>query len=85
MRFNSHVALGLLASTLSNAIPTPQADSSSSALPTSASSDVSEADKQLAQLLEFAQQTTNSSLEESSSKAKRGACTLRNLSVRREW
>jgi len=85
MRFNSHVALGLLASTLSNAIPTPQDEPSADALPTSASSDISEASDQLAQLLEFAQSITNATLEESSSKAKRGGCTLSKLSVRREW
>jgi tyrosinase len=85
MRFNSHVALTLLASTLTNAVPTPQAEPSDDSLPTSASSNVSEASEQLAQLLEFAQSAANASLEENSSKAKRGGCTLSKLTVRREW
>jgi hypothetical protein len=85
MRFTSHVALGLLASTLSNALPTPQDEPSADSLPTSASSDVSEASKQLAELLAFAQSAANATLEENSSKAKRGGCTLSNVSVRKEW
>lgn len=83
MRFNSHVALGLLAGTLTTAIPTPQ-DEPAPPVPTAPSSDVNEASQQLAQLLEFAQSTVNATLE-SSSKAKRGTCSLGNVSVRREW
>lgn len=84
MRFNSHVALGLLAGTLTTAIPTPQQEDPSAPLPTAPSSDVNEATTQLEQLLEYAQSTVNSTLE-ANSKAKRGGCTLSTLSVRREW
>ncbi|KAF2691729.1 Di-copper centre-containing protein [Lentithecium fluviatile CBS 122367] len=85
MLFTSQVALGLLAGTLANAIPTPQDEATTTSLPTAASTDVAEASEQLAQLAEYAQGLVNDTLEESSSKRKRGGCTLSNLAVRREW
>jgi tyrosinase len=81
MRLTSSVALCLLAA-VSNAIPTPQEDPSSASLPTEASSDETQAQDQLAQLAEFAAQSTNETLSQNE---KRGGCSLWNLSVRREW
>lgn len=87
MRFNSSIALTLLAVTLSNALPTAQEAASSaiepSDLPTAASSDPAEANHQLAQLSNFAQQQARSSLPAKSSK--QGTCTTQNVAIRREW
>ncbi|KAF2440766.1 Di-copper centre-containing protein [Karstenula rhodostoma CBS 690.94] len=81
MRFTTSVALCLVAA-LSTAIPTPQKDGSAATLPTQASSDEAQANEQLAQLAEFAGQTTNETL---AANEKRDGCSLGNLSVRREW
>jgi tyrosinase len=94
MHLNTHVALCLLASTLSSAIPTPQdepavtttlSDGATTTLPAAASSDTAVASDQLDQLAAFAQEEANSSLEGASTKQKRGACTLGNLAIRQEW
>ncbi|KAH7127011.1 hypothetical protein B0J11DRAFT_291635 [Dendryphion nanum] len=92
MHFSS-VALCLLAGTLSHALPAPQdgptatttVTDATSPLPTAASTDIAAATEQLEQLAQFAQDIANSTLEETSSKQKRGSCTLSNLAVRREW
>ena len=69
MRFNSPLALAVLAGTLSNALPAPQnAPVDPSSLPTSASSDPAIASEQLDQLFAFAQQQANDDLAASSSK-----------------
>lgn len=81
MRFTTSVALCLVAS-LSNAIPTPQAEGSGVDLPTQASPDEAQALEQVAELAAFAAQTTNETIE---AKKKRDGCTLAKLSVRREW
>ncbi|KAK7189425.1 hypothetical protein DPSP01_001414 [Paraphaeosphaeria sporulosa] len=81
MRFTTSVALCLVAA-LSNAIPTPQTDGSAADLPTQASPDEAQALEQLAQLAEFAGQTTNETL---AANKKRDGCSLGNLSIRREW
>ncbi|KAF1975455.1 Di-copper centre-containing protein [Bimuria novae-zelandiae CBS 107.79] len=81
MRLNTSVALCLLAA-VSNAIPTPQEEISPADLPTEASPVETEANDQLAQLAEFAAQTTNETLAQNE---KRGGCSLWNVSVRREW
>lgn len=81
MRLTTSVALCLVA-TLSNAIPTPQEEASGAILPAQASPDESQASDQLAQLAQFAGQSTNDTLSQNE---KRGGCSLWNLSVRREW
>jgi tyrosinase len=96
MRFSSSVALTLVAGTLSNALPAPQGEATStatttstttiietSALPTAASPDVTEAAKQLDQLAQFAQQQANATLQDNASK--RSTCNINNVAVRREW
>lgn len=88
MRFVSSVALTLAAGTLSNALPAPQEPTSTSTidpatLPTEASNDPSVAIDQVAQLVQFAQQQANSTLEDNASK--RGTCNIYNVAVRREW
>ncbi|KAI4658211.1 uncharacterized protein J4E79_007193 [Alternaria viburni] len=84
MRFNSPIALALLAGTLSHALPAPQdAPIDPSSLPTAPSSDPSVASDQLEQLALFAQQQVEEALAATSSK--RAACTWNNVSVRKEW
>ncbi|KAF2831139.1 Di-copper centre-containing protein [Ophiobolus disseminans] len=90
MRFNSPLALTLIFGTLSNALPSPQAEATQTAtiieaseLPIAASSDAATASDQLDQLLQFAQQQANATLEDNS--AKRGSCNIFNVAVRREW
>ncbi|KAI4938445.1 hypothetical protein J4E85_000885 [Alternaria conjuncta] len=84
MRFNSPIALALLAGTLSHALPAPQdAPIDPSSLPTAPSSDPSVASEQLEQLALFAQQQVEEALAATSSK--RAACTWNNVSVRKEW
>lgn len=96
MRFISSVAITLAAGSLSNALPAPQEEPTTtstivstttvvetSALPTEASSDPAVAIDQLAQLAQFAQQQANSTLEANASK--RGTCNISNVAVRREW
>lgn len=96
MRLNSPLALSLLAGTLSNALPARQNEPTStstatttttqiqtSALPTAASTDPAVASDQIDQLLQYAQQQTNATLQENSSK--RGSCNIFNVAVRREW
>lgn len=90
MRLSSQLALSLLISTLSNALPAPQEASTSNvsaALPsitfTEASTNTAVAADQLSQLSNFAQQQVNASLAKNSSK--RGGCNLSNVAVRREW
>lgn len=84
MRFNSPLALAVLAGTLSNALPAPQnAPVDPSSLPTSASSDPAIASEQLDQLFAFAQQQANDDLAASSSK--RATCNKNTVAVRKEW
>ncbi|KAI4916637.1 uncharacterized protein J4E92_009141 [Alternaria infectoria] len=84
MRFNSPIALALLAGTLSHALPAPQdAPIDPSSLPTAPSSDPSVASDQIEQLALFAQQQVEEALAVTSSK--RAACTWNNVSVRKEW
>ena len=90
MRFNSPLALSLLAGTLSNALPAaqevPSATTSaalSSVTFTDASTDTAVASSQLDELATFAQQLVNSTLSESNKK--RGSCNLSNVAIRREW
>jgi len=90
MRFSSPLALSLLAGALSNALPAPvdEPTSTVSAAPspvtfTEASADTAVAADQLDQLSEFAQQQVNASLAENNSK--RGGCNLFNVAVRDEW
>jgi tyrosinase len=87
MRLSSSLALTLLAGTLSNALPAPQDEPTSTldqaSLPTAASTDPSVASEQLDQLSKFAQQQVNAALEDNSSK--RGTCNTFNVAVRREW
>lgn len=94
MRLPTSVALCLLAGTLSSAYPAPQdepvstttlPDGATTTLPVSPATDTAVASDQLAELANFAQDLVNSTLEEASSKQKRGGCTLKNLAVRREW
>lgn len=96
MRLNTHVALCLLASTLSTALPAPQDEPSATTtlsdgatptatLPVAASTDTTVASDQLDQLAAFAQEEAKSSLEGATRKQKRGGCTLGNLAVRQEW
>jgi tyrosinase len=96
MRFTSSVALTLLAGTLSNALPAPQDEATStltasttttviqtSALPTAASDDTTVATEQIEQLAQFALQEANATLTNNASK--RGSCNINNVAVRREW
>ncbi|KNG49834.1 Di-copper centre-containing protein [Stemphylium lycopersici] len=81
MRFNT-LALLITAGTLSNALPAPQDDPSSS-LPTEASSDPIVASEQVDQLALFAEQQVKASLEQKS--RKRATCNINNVAIRREW
>ena len=87
MRFNSPLALALIAGTLSNALPAPQEDTTSTidqaSLPTAASSNPSVASDQIDELAQFAQQQANATLADNASK--RGTCNIFNVAVRREW
>jgi tyrosinase len=96
MLFSKSVALTLVAGTLSYALPAPQDEPTStaattstttviqtSALPTAASDDTSVAAEQLDQLLQFAQQQANSTLENNG--LKRGTCNIHNVAIRKEW
>ena len=94
MHINTHVALALLAGTLSNALPSPQepvatttlADGATTTLPAVPATDTAAAIDQLAQLANFAQDIANSTLEEAAASKKRaGGCYPWNLSIRREW
>ncbi|KZM28651.1 Tyrosinase [Ascochyta rabiei] len=87
MRFTSQLALSLLASTLSHALPAPRDEPSATASSvtfTSASDNITVAADQLDQLSDFAQSQVNASLS-ANSKTKRGGCNLFNVAVRREW
>lgn len=83
MRLNSHATLGLLAATVTNALPRPQDDSPPAISPSGNDADT------LAQLAVYAQDVTNSSLPEEKKRALPGSgpgsCTLKTLSIRREW
>jgi tyrosinase len=87
MLFSKSLALTLAAATLSNALPAPQDEATTtlpaSSLPTAASADTSVAAEQLDQLLQFAQQEANATLENNS--LKRGGCNINNVAVRKEW
>lgn len=89
MRFSNAIPLSLLLSTAA-AAPFPQDEptstDTSTAIPTAASTDIPTALDQLAQLSNFAVNTTQDAVEDASSKSKRdNTCTLSNLSIRREW
>ncbi|KAF2109160.1 hypothetical protein BDV96DRAFT_502938 [Lophiotrema nucula] len=89
MRLIKSVALGLLAGTLSNALPAPQdptttvSSEASSTLPATASSDTAVASDQLDQLATYAQEQANATLQNDSKK--RSECNIFNVAVRREW
>jgi tyrosinase len=96
MRFTTSVALTLVAGTLSNAMPAPQAEPTAtpttastttvieaSSLPTAASEDTVVATEQIDQLAQFAQQQANATLQDNANK--RGSCNIFNVAVRREW
>jgi tyrosinase len=87
MRFNSPLGLVLVAGTLSNALPAPQDEPTSTivqaSLPTAASTNPSIASDQIDELAQFAQQQANASLTDNASK--RGTCNIFNVAVRREW
>jgi len=95
MRVNTHVALALLAGTVS-AAPAPQAPSitttdvggATTTLPAVPATDTAVATDQLEQLAHFAEAQTNATLEAEveARKNKRGDfCAPWNLQVRREW
>jgi tyrosinase len=87
MRFNSPLALTLIAGTLSNALPAPQDAATSTiaqaSLPTAASSNPSVASEQVDELAQYAQQLANATLTDNASK--RGTCNINTVAVRREW
>jgi hypothetical protein len=87
MRFSTPLALTLFAGTLSNALPAPQDEATSTivqaSLPTEASTNPSVASDQVDELAQFAQQQANASLTDNASK--RGTCNIFNVAVRREW
>lgn len=93
MRFSTSVALTLAAGTLSNALPAPQADATTtsasttviepSSLPTAPAEDHAAAAEQIDELAQFAQQQVNATLTDNA--RKRGACNIHNVAVRREW
>ncbi|KAF2641664.1 Di-copper centre-containing protein [Massarina eburnea CBS 473.64] len=84
MHLNTSIALCLLAGAVSQASPTPQKRASIT-LPTSASTDITEAVEQLAHIASYAQDTWNTTLAGTNSKRKRGTCNIGNVSVRKEW
>ncbi|KDN66925.1 hypothetical protein CSUB01_10449 [Colletotrichum sublineola] len=84
MRLNTPVALALVAGAISNAFPTQNRTKIN--LPTTASRDLAEAGKQLAQIATFAQTTWNQVLaSNNSSSQNRSTCNLSNVAVRKEW
>jgi tyrosinase len=87
MRFTSPLVLSLIAGTLSNALPAPQDEATSTiaqaSLPTAASSSPSVASEQVDELAQFAQQQANATLADNASK--RGTCNIFTVAVRREW
>ncbi|KAK2056368.1 Di-copper centre-containing protein [Colletotrichum caudatum] len=84
MRFNTPIALGLVAGTVSNANPTPKWTNIT--LPTAASRDLAEAGEQLAQIAKFAETTWNQALlPNNSSWQNRSTCNPSNVAVRKEW
>lgn len=95
MHLNAPLAIALLFGAMASAAPAPASQdgaatttlsgSATATLPTAASTDTAVASYQLDDLASFAAQQANSSVASTSSKNKRGACTLSNLAIRREW
>ena len=95
MHLNAPLTIALLFRAMASAAPAPASQggaatttlsgSSMATLPTAASTDTAVASYQLDDLASFAAQQANSSVASTSSKNKRGACTLSNLAIRREW
>lgn len=95
MHLNAPLTIALLFRAMASAAPAPASQggaatttlsgSSTATLPTAASTDTAVASYQLDDLASFAAQQANSSVASTSSKNKRGACTLSNLAIRREW
>lgn len=85
MRFTSLFGASLLLASAANAIPAAVAKTSStSTLPTAASTNTAVAAAQLEDLLLDAIKVANNSLKDAGSKRSTG-CTLQNVSIRREW
>lgn len=95
MRFSSSVTLILVAGTLSNALPAPQEDATTSStipttttctetstLPTAVSPEITVASEQIDQLAQFAQRQVIASLPDYPSNS---SCNIYNVAVRREW
>jgi tyrosinase len=92
MRINGAAIICLLASSLVHAFPAPREkpalssdfDEATVTLPSVASAETEVALDQLAELAKFASDVSQNALT-STSKQKRGPCTLSKLSIRREW
>ncbi|PSN70209.1 Di-copper centre-containing protein [Corynespora cassiicola Philippines] len=82
MRFSRSAVVCVLAATLTHALPTPQDDGD---LPSTASCDPTKASQQLDQLAQHAIDQINDDLEDDGENQKRGGCTLKTLTVRKEW
>jgi tyrosinase len=91
MHLNAPLTVALLFGAMASAAPAPASQdgaattSATATLPTAASTDTAVASYQLDDLASFAAQQANSSVASTSSKNKRGACTLSNLAIRKEW
>ena len=87
MHLNAPLTIALLFGAVAAAAPatTTLSGSATATSPTAASTDTAVASDQLDDLASFAAQQANSLVASTSSKNKRGACTLSNLAVRREW
>ncbi|KAK1997924.1 Di-copper centre-containing protein [Colletotrichum falcatum] len=84
MRFNTPVALGLMAGAICNASPTQKRTNIT--LPVAASRDLVEAGEQLAQIAKFAETTWNQVLASKySTKQNSSTCNPSNVAVRKEW
>lgn len=85
MHLNAPLTVALLYGVVASAATTTLSSNATATLPTAASTDTAVAIDQLDDLAFFAAQQANSSVASTSSKNKRGACTLSNLAIRREW
>ena len=96
MHLNAPLTITLLFGAVASAAPAPASQNGAAAtttlsgnatatLPTAASTDIAVASDQLDDLASFAAQQANSAVASTSSKNKRGACTLSNLAIRKEW
>ncbi|ORY08686.1 hypothetical protein BCR34DRAFT_569456 [Clohesyomyces aquaticus] len=78
MRLVNTLYLLGVAGTVSHALP-------QAPLPTAPAQDVDAAAAQLEQLASYAQSVTDDTLGDANTYQKRGACTAKNLAIRREW